>query len=307
MRKAETLPSNYLGNDRVLRETRWLSIIIVPFLLAAFGILYLFPDSTRELFAWNIKPRMTSMMLGAAYLGGVYFFVRAALAARWHWIQVGFLPITIFAALMGIATLLHWDRFNHGHISFVTWAVLYFTTPFLVLAAWLRNRKRDPGTIESDDVLIPPTIRVVMGILGVITFLIAVLLFLQPDVMSRFWPWKLTPLTARVLGGLFALTGAEEVGIALDARWSAARITLHSQLIALAAIDLVIVFSWSDFNQANPFTWVFVGGLLLLFVTIALLTLLFEIRRLQKRREVIGSALYPYLPTFRWFKNERRS
>ncbi len=90
MRKAAALSGNHEGNDQVLRETRWLSVIIVPFLLAAFGILYLFTGHTQELFAWNIKPRMTSMMLGAAYLGGVYFFVRAALATRWHWIQVGF-------------------------------------------------------------------------------------------------------------------------------------------------------------------------------------------------------------------------
>ena len=220
MRKAAALPANDVGNDRVLKETRWLSVIIVPFLLAAFCILYLFPDHTQELFAWNIKPRMTSMMLGAAYLGGVYFFVRAALATRWHWIQVGFLPITLFTALMGIATLLHWDRFNHGHISFVTWAVLYFTTPFLVLAAWLRNRNMDPGTMDSDDVLVPLAIRWGIGVLGVLTFLIAMLLFLRPDLMSSVWPWKLSPLTARVLGGLFALTGAEEMSIALDARWS---------------------------------------------------------------------------------------
>jgi len=288
MRKAAALSANDVGNDRVLRETRWLSVIIVPFLLAAFGILYLFPDSTQELFAWNIKPRMTSMMLGAAYLGGVYFFVRAALATRWHWIQVGFLPITLFAALMGIATLLHWDRFNHGHISFLTWAVLYFTTPFLVLAVWLRNRNMDPGTGDNDDVLVPPAIRWGIGGLGVMTFLIAVLLFLQPDIMSSLWPWKLTPLTARVLGGLFALTGAEEVSIALDARWSAARVTLQSQLIALAAIDLAIVFSWGDFNHANPLTWVFVGGLIFLFVALALLTAWFEIWRLKRRREVTG-------------------
>ena len=35
----------------------------------------------------------------------------------------------------------------------------------------------------------------------------SILLFLQPDLVIRVWPWKLTPLTARVIGGLFALTG----------------------------------------------------------------------------------------------------
>ena len=71
-------------NDRVFPETRWVSVIIVPFLVAAFVILYLFPDRTQDLFAWGIQPRMSAMMLGAAYIGGAYFFVRAAANAPWH-------------------------------------------------------------------------------------------------------------------------------------------------------------------------------------------------------------------------------
>src|SRR5260370_8586952 len=89
---------------------------------------------------------MTSMMLGAAYLGGAYFFVCAATLARWHWVKVGFLPVTTFAAFLGIATLLHWNSFNPSHISFWAWATLYFTSPFLVLFACLRTRPTYPCT-----------------------------------------------------------------------------------------------------------------------------------------------------------------
>ena len=92
--------------DRILPATRWISALIVPFLLAAFGVLYLLPARTGELFAWNVQPRMTAMMLGEAYLAGAYFFVRAVLSPRWHWVAVGFLPVTTFATLMGISTIL---------------------------------------------------------------------------------------------------------------------------------------------------------------------------------------------------------
>jgi len=71
-------------SDRIFPETRWVSAIIVPFLLAAFVILYLLPDHTQELFAWGIQPRMSAMMLGAAYIGGAYFFARAAANVPWH-------------------------------------------------------------------------------------------------------------------------------------------------------------------------------------------------------------------------------
>ncbi|GAC1350704.1 MAG: hypothetical protein NVSMB27_35750 [Ktedonobacteraceae bacterium] len=76
----------------------------------------------------------------------------------------------------------------------------------------------------------------------------------------------MTPLTARVMGALFALTGVGELGIALDARWSAVRIALQSQMIGIAAIGLAMVFSWSNFHQANPLTWIFIAIILFLLV-----------------------------------------
>jgi len=270
---------NLVRDDRVLLATRWLSAIIIPFLLAAFGVLYLLPDRTGELFAWNIQPRMTAMMLGEAYLAGAYFFARAVFSARWHSVAVGFLPVTTFATLMGISTILYWNRFNHSSAAFWTWVVLYFTTPFLVPAVWWRNRKTDPGTPDTRDVLVPASVRWVFGTLGVGTVLIGLLFFLQPDFMIGAWPWKLTPLTAAVMGTMFALAGVGAICIALDARWSAVRIAFQSQMIALALVVLAIIFSWSNFRQANLLTWVFVTGMFFLLVTSPLFYLWMETHR----------------------------
>ncbi len=270
--------------DRIFPETRWVSAIIVPFLVAAFAILYLFPDHTQELFAWGIQPRMSAMMLGAAYLGGAYFFVRAAANARWHWVKVGFLPVTTFATLMGIATILHWNCFNHGSLSFFAWVGLYFTTPFIVFLLWLRNRSADPGPI-SHDRRVPHLVRLVIGVVGGLTLLTSIFLFLQPGLMITAWPWQLTPLTARVMGALFALTGVGELAIALDARWSAVRIALQSQMIGIVAIGLAMVFSWSNFHQANPLTWVFPASILFLLVVSPLLYLWMETRDKVRDRE----------------------
>jgi hypothetical protein len=271
----ENVRGTRVRTDRILPETRWVSAIIVPFLVAAFAILYLFPDHTQELFAWGIQPRMSAMMLGAAYLGGAYFFVRAAADARWHWVKVGFLPVTTFATLMGIATILHWNRFNHGYISFFAWVGLYFTTPFIVFLLWLRNRSTDSGP-TSYDRRVPRLVRLVIGIVGGLTVLTSMVLFLQPGFMISTWPWQLTPLTARVMGALFALTGVGELAIALDVRWSAVRIALQSQMIGIAAIALAMIFSWSNFHQANPFTWIFLASILFLLVASPLLYIWME-------------------------------
>ncbi len=283
--KVENVRRARIRNDRILPETRWVSAIIVPFLVAAFAILYLFPDHTQALFAWGIRPRMSAMMLGAAYIGGAYFFVRAATNARWHWVKVGFLPVTTFATLMGIATILHWDRFNHGYISFFAWVGLYFTTPFIVLLLWLRNRSTDPGP-TSHDRRVPRLVRLVIGIVGGLTLITSIFLFLQPGFMIGTWPWQLTPLTARVLGALFALTGVGELAIALDIRWSAVRIALQSQMIGIALIGLAIVFSWSNFNQAKPLTWIFLASILFLLIASPLLYIWMETRG----KVIVGAA-----------------
>ena len=122
-------------DDRVLPVTRGLAAVIVPFLVLAFAVLYPWPTDTDRLFAWTIKPTMTPMVLGAVYLGGAYFFVRATRATQWHTIKAGFPPVATFAGLMGVATLLHWGKFNHHHVAFWIWVALYFTTPFLVLGS----------------------------------------------------------------------------------------------------------------------------------------------------------------------------
>jgi hypothetical protein len=258
-------------DDRVLPVTRWVSALIVPFLLAAFIILYLFPDHTQALFAWGIQPRMSAMVLASAYLAGAYFFVRAATLARWHLIHVGFLPVTTFATLMGIATILHWNRFNHGYLSFFVWVALYFTTPFIVLLVWLLNRSADPAPGALPEQQVPQLARLAIGLLGGVTLVIALVLFLLPGFAISIWPWALTPLTARTVGALVAIPGMGALAVARDSRWSAARIALQSLLIALVAIALAMIFSWGNFNRANPLTWLLLAGLLFLLVADPLL------------------------------------
>ena len=269
-------------DDRILPEARWLAVLIIPFLVVAFILLYFWPHDTDKLFAWTIKPAMTPMMLAAAYLGGIYFFTRAALAKRWHLVKLGFLPVTAFAALLGVATILHWDRFNHSHISFFTWVALYFTTPFLVFAVWLRNRTTDPGTAESNEVIIPQVTRLFIGVVGVITLAVSLLLFLQPDLMIRLWPWMLT------VGAMFVLPGVVGLGIALEKRRSAARIILESQAFSIVMILIATARAWSDFEQSNLITWLFVGGLSFLLVAIAALYASIELHR---RNVVKGHSL----------------
>lgn len=88
-----------------------LGAFLLPFLAIAFVILYIFPTETGRLFAWDIKPPMTAMMLAAAYAGGIWFFVRVLGASSWHEVHIGFPAVGTFASILGVTTIAHWDRF----------------------------------------------------------------------------------------------------------------------------------------------------------------------------------------------------
>ena len=195
-----------VARDRVLPGTRVLSIVIIPFLLVAFVLLYFWPsaDDTARLFAWRIVPGFTSMVLGSVYLGGAYFFLRAARATEWHAVGGGFIPVGLFASLMGVATIEHWDKFIHTNVAFWLWVALYFTTPFLVFAVWLMNR-REQSARTADDLLLPQSTALLIGVLGIAALATSAFLFLVPTAAIAIWPWTLTALTARVMGAIFAL------------------------------------------------------------------------------------------------------
>ena len=274
----EPIKASFEKDDHINRETRALSALIVPFLVTAFVILYFLPDDTGQLFAWPIKPPMTSFLLASAYLGGAYFFVRVIFLRRWHEVEIGFIPVTTFALMMLAATVLHWNRFSHGNVAFWAWASIYATTPALVLAAWLRNRGTDPKVPESTNDVLPKWVRAALGIMGVFVFAAGLLLFAVPDLLVRFWPWPLTPLTARVVGTCFALTGVFGLSIVRDQRWSAARIALQSQGFGVALILVGSARAWATFDHANAFSWLFIGGLAALLLGIGALYTVMERR-----------------------------
>lgn len=265
-------------DDRIYRETRWLAAFIIPWLVVAFLILFLFPNNTEQLFAWTIRPTMTPMLMGSGYLAGAYFFHCVLRAKKWHQVALGFPPVATFASFMTVATVLHLDKFNFGHVSFWAWALLYATTPFLVVATWLRNRRTDPGTPEPGEKLVPLPVRLIVGVAGAINLITAILLLLFPNFMIDIWPWQLTPLTARVIGGWFALPGVVGLMVASDPRWSSARAILQSQIFGIVLILASVVRAWSEFNPANPLTWGFVGGITALLLLVLSLYIGMELR-----------------------------
>lgn len=245
-------------DDAVLPATKALSIVIVPFLVVAFVVLFAFPGDTDRLFAWTIKSTMTSMVLGSVYIGGAYFFVRAAAARSFHTLNGGFAAVTTFATLMGIATIIHWDKFNRDHVAFWLWAGLYLTTPFLVGGVWLANRRRATRPKPGDLELGRPAQWAIAAV-GALALGFGVSFFVAPTSVDDVWPWAVTPLTGRVLAAILAL-GLAGIGVIWDRRWSAVRLMLQVESLMLTLILVAAARAHEEFETEATSTWVFLIG-----------------------------------------------
>ena len=247
--------------DRVLPYTRVLAYVLIPFLVAAAFLLIVLPGGTEQHFAWTIAPPITAMLLGSAYAGGIWFFVQVAVQRRWHRVRHGFPAVLVFATLLSIATFLHWDRFHFGHISFITWVVLYVTTPVLVLVAIFLNLREDDGMPEGDDVEIPAPWRYVLALVGAAASVTGLVLFIVPSLLIDSWAWEVTPLTARIVGAVLTLPGMVNVWMLWDDRWSAFRRVFQAQLVSLAFILVALAVRFGDLAVARPSAWMFAVGI----------------------------------------------
>lgn len=278
-------------DDRVLPLTRWVALAIIPFLVVAFAVLYPFPGDTGRLFAWPVKPAITPMILGSVYLGGAYFFARAATASHWHTVKGGFIPVGTFATLMGVATIVHWDKFSHSRPAFWLWAGLYFTTPLLIFGIWWANRRHDDPAADAD-LLLPARVSRVIAVLGALSVATAAFLFVFPGSAAAIWPWTLTPLTARVMGAIFAL-GVAGLGAPADRRWASARILLQVAGVMLALIVIAGARASDELAPSNAMTWLIGAGFIAVLAAIATLYARMRTRqpaRNRTRRERVMKA-----------------
>jgi hypothetical protein len=273
-------------DDRIYPFTRIVAAVVVPFLVLAFIILYFFPEQSGGRFAWAIQPNMTAMFMGAGYIGGSWLFINAIFGRRWHRVAPGFAPVTTFTIVMLLATALHWDRFDPGHLPFILWLGLYVVTPCLVPLVWLHNRRADSGAPEEDDLQTPAAARWGLRLIGLAILLFAVAGFLQPEWLSSVWVWKLSPLTARIMSGWFALLGVGGLVIGRETRWSSWRVGLQAIGLWHLLVVIAALLNPGDFS-GGLLNWYLVSVIAILLGMIGL----YGMMEWQRRRRPAGAVL----------------
>jgi hypothetical protein len=218
---------------------RWIAGIILLFLLDAVQLLWLVPDRTDELWAWEIQPELTSMVLASAYAAGAYFFARVMFGAPWRQVAAGFPPVIVFVWMAAAATFLHLDRFIEDNLAFAAWIALYTITPIGIPLLYAYNQRHAPRPVAAPE--FPRGLRLALGAAGGAIVLIGLAMMVSPSTAIDVWPWTLTPLTARIMAAVVALYGSVWVSVALDGTRPGSRIPLEAHVIGLAVLLLALV------------------------------------------------------------------
>lgn len=268
-------------DDRLLPFVRFVAIAVLPFLLVAFGLLYVRSDLAESVFAWPIRPRMTAMLLGAAYFGGAVFFSIVLGVRRWRVVRLGMPPILLFVVVLIATTAIHWSSFSFDRPAGPVWVVVYLAAAPLLAIAILRNRTRDPGPGEGEP-LLGSAIGAAWAVGGSFVVGLAAILFLAPDLVGPAWPWKITALGGRVIAATLVEPGALALAIGIDRRLSSIRAPLVAQATALVAIIVATYVRRDDLVGPAPAVLVWWTGLLFAFVaTLWLLRLALAADRAQ--------------------------
>jgi hypothetical protein len=243
--------------DRVYAFTKFVAALLGVVVLFAFCVLYFFPTRTKQLFAWPIAPPMTAMFIGASYVNGVIFFASVLAGKKWHRIWAPHIGVFLFAALLLIATFLHWDKFTHNHPVFWIWVFIYVVAPILTPIALLRNWKEDPNTFDDRDASVPFGLRLVWLVPGVIFLAAAAYAFIKPAWLIPLWPWKATPLTMRVMMSFYSMLGVAVIAVVREPRWSAWRAGLIGVIAWHVLVLLAALLRQGDFKGRLFGSWWF--------------------------------------------------
>jgi hypothetical protein len=183
--------------------------------------LYILTDHTDSYFAWTIQPPLTAAFLGAGYFSSFLLEFLASRENEWAKGRIAVPAVFIFTTLTLIATVLHADRFHFNSAEPIArfaawfWLAIYAIVPPAMLAIWVRQ-----GRIRGEDpprsVLLPALMRIVLLTQSLAMLVMGIGLFIFPNPIASFWPWKLTALTSRAVGawfigvGVFALHSVKE-------------------------------------------------------------------------------------------------
>jgi predicted transporter len=225
-----------------MRRMLWVAAGLV---LVQGSILLAAHNNTARYFSWTIAVPVTAAFLGSGYLAAAVLEAAAARQRSWERARIAVPSVLAFTTLTLVVTLVHLDKFHLSAASVLTraltwgWLAIYIGVPPVLAFLWWRQARAVSGTAPAGTPL-PPPVRAVLGVQGVVMLALGVALLVAPVQVARLWPWPLTALTGGAVGAW--LVG---LGIMAAQSWHADRrdtvAIVFPAMIVYGALQLAVL------------------------------------------------------------------
>ncbi|HLG10576.1 MAG TPA: hypothetical protein VI876_02350 [Dehalococcoidia bacterium] len=258
----------------VLALTRIVDSAVIGLVFLAGIQLYILSEETHRYFAWTIGVPLTAAFLGAGYWGALVSTLHVLRAG--NWVQGRSTMATAFTAttLLLVATFLHLDKFHLDSSVFITllaawvWVIVYVAVPPTLVLTYLAQA-RVPGTNPARRKDLPAWLRVTLAAQCVLASASGIALFVIPGETMEYWPWALTPLTARAIGSWIAAVGATAAAVLWENDRSRVAATLTG-LATFASLELIALLRFEgSVEWSDAASWIYVAFLVSLLVVSA--------------------------------------
>lgn len=82
-------------------------------------------------------------------------------------------------------------------------------------------------------------------------------MYVAPSAAIDVAPWKLTPLTSRVIAAFLSASGTAALLLSRDPRWSAWQVFVRSAVFASALLLIAALRAWAEFDSSNALAYGF--------------------------------------------------
>ena len=235
--------------------------VVLPLLFIAGVQLYILSAHTDVYFAWTIALPFTAAFMGAGYWAALIAAYMSLRQKASVWARITGPTAVAATTLLGIATFLHLDKFHLGNpvllTRFVTWVwvIVYIITPLILLWLWISEGLKTDETIGAKP--LPNWARSGYLVQAVLTLAAGIFLFFAPTAIVPFWPWKLTPLTARAVSAWLTAYGLACLAVNRENNTSNLMGT-RASLLAFCVLQFIALARYlSSFDLSKPLAWVY--------------------------------------------------
>ena len=188
--------------------------VIVPFGV----LLYFFPSGTDFYWTWSILEPRSAMLIGAAYLGAISYYLAALFQNDWQQVDYGLGGLILFSLVLLGATMAHWDVFKPYHPITLVWLAFYYGGPFMAPIFYrLQIERMGPATDEG--ISLAPGVRAWLIGRGVLYAGLGLVGFWLAGSLAAAWPWPIQPLELRVFIGQIAVVSWGGL-VVMRSRWA---------------------------------------------------------------------------------------